>query len=411
MAAPGAAPQAASLIAQEAELCRKCHVPTEMMKSPTVVHPPAREGKCLACHAAHTSRQPHLVKRGGAELCVSCHTAIQADLTAPWAHAPVESGACTQCHQAHAGDNARLLAKKSPELCFDCHEGEKALLAEDSVHPPFADGDCATCHAPHGSGRPALLIADPKKLCLECHDPASADLRKAHPVPVANADCSSCHNPHASPQAKLVRSEPHQVFATCGRCHDTGGKLLAPPAELCLRCHADVQKAAALPDAHPGLANPRACLACHTPHTSDRPQLIRGASERDVCLTCHQEIQSRQETSLSVHPESGEAGACSACHLGHRSEQKSLLESAPAELCRSCHEDHSTFAHPMGAGVIDPRSGKELSCLSCHSPHGTQFPSLLTDSPQRSLCVQCHSDSGPVGSGHGATSDTPPNGR
>ena len=33
-----------------------------------------------------------------------------------------------------------------------------------------------------------------------------------------------------------------------------------------------------------------------------------------------------------------------------------------------------------------------MTCLSCHNPHGTQFVSILIDSPSRALCIQCHSD-------------------
>jgi predicted CXXCH cytochrome family protein len=228
-------------------------------------------------------------------------------------------------------------------------------------------------------------------------------MKNAHPFGTGAIACGSCHNPHASEQTKLIRNEPHEVFGTCGRCHEAGGKLLARADELCVRCHSEVEKEAAAPDAHPALE--KGCLSCHTPHAADRPGLIKGASDRAACLTCHTEIRERQQASFSVHPETGAAGACSSCHVGHRSDQRFLLKAAPEKVCESCHKGHAQFGHPIGKGVIDPRTGRDTTCASCHSPHGTGFPTLLSHSPQRSLCVQCHSDQGgPTGgAGHGAT--------
>jgi len=283
-----------------------------------------------------------------------------------------------------------MLVRQGAELCFECHATERDRMADASVHAPFADGDCATCHAPHASGRPALLTSAPRALCAECHDGGDSGMRAAHPFGTGSLDCTSCHSPHSSGQAKLIRDQPHAVFDTCGRCHEAGGGLLAAGDQLCLRCHAEVGREAERPDAHPALGE--GCLTCHTPHAADRVGLIRGGSDRPVCLSCHAEVERSQQGLFSVHPERGEAGACSACHTGHRSDQKALLRDAPEKVCASCHAGHSQFGHPLGAGVVDPRSGVDMSCQSCHRPHGTMFPSLLTHSPQRSLCVQCHAD-------------------
>ena len=79
------------------------------------------------------------------------------------------------------------------------------------------------------------------------------------------------------------------------------------------------------------------------------------------------------------------------------------IKAAPEKVCESCHKGHAQFGHPIGKGVIDPRTGKDTSCASCHSPHGTGFPALLTHSPQRSLCVQCHAADGTVGTRRGVS--------
>jgi predicted CXXCH cytochrome family protein len=107
-------------------------------------------------------------------------------------------------------------------------------------------------------------------------------------------------------------------------------------------------------------------------------------------------------------------GFCSACHAGHASDQKPLLKAARADLCLTCHKQHSEFSHPFGPNVIDPRTKEAMTCLSCHAPHGTPHVSLLTENPQRALCVQCHASDGPTlhaaptaGGGDGAPSRRP----
>ena len=376
-------------------------MPDELLREPKVVHAPVTKGDCAACHAPHATRQPHLLGAPEREVCAACHRNVEKELAKPLVHAPARDGDCRQCHNPHASDQKGLLVEKDGALCFLCHDAEKDLLKAAEVHPPFADGDCLTCHTSHAAERPGMLRKEARTLCLECHSPGDAGMKKAHPFGVGRLDCGSCHNPHASEQEKLIRDEPHAVFGSCGRCHEPGGKLLAKADDLCLRCHSEVRNELAAPDAHPALAE--GCLSCHSPHAADRPGLIRGGSDRVACLSCHQEIEARRRSSFSVHPETGEAGACSSCHTGHRSDQPALLKAAPEKVCESCHKGHAQFGHPIGKGVIDPRTGKDTSCASCHSPHGTGFPALLTHSPQRSLCVQCHAADGTVGTRRGVS--------
>jgi len=156
--------------------------------------------------------------------------------------------------------------------------------------------------------------------------------------------------------------------------------------DLCVRCHSAVKLAAARPDAHKAMQ--KGCVTCHTPHAADEKGLVRARDERSLCLSCHKELGRQLSASLSKHP----VKECSACHAPHASDQKPLLKAARVDLCKDCHKQHSQFAHPFGPGVIDPRTGQMMTCLSCHSPHGTPFVSLLVDSPSRALCLQCHKD-------------------
>ena len=167
--------------------------------------------------------------------------------------------------------------------------------------------------------------------------------------------------------------------------------------------------AAQKPNAHKALQ--QGCVACHSPHAADYKGLPKG-NERENCLSCHAQKKAQAASARSVHPLKVENGRCSICHTGHVSEQGKLLKAAAADLCKGCHKSHSDFAHPIGAGIIDPRTGGAMTCLSCHDPHGTAWPATLIDNPQRALCIQCHkSDGDSLGTGHGTTKRADPSGR
>jgi len=149
-------------------------------------------------------------------------------------------------------------------------------------------------------------------------------------------------------------------------------------------------------------------VTCHTPHAADMPGLVIG-NGRDICLSCHKSIQATIQKSFSIHPKTGAAGRCTACHTPHQSDEPHLLKAAKNAVCQSCHKTHSQFGHPMGTGVIDPRDGTEVSCLSCHLPHGSQQQFMLIANPKRDLCVMCHPSEGPsLRTPHGQTGTLPP---
>jgi predicted CXXCH cytochrome family protein len=120
--------------------------------------------------------------------------------------------------------------------------------------------------------------------------------------------------------------------------------------------------------------------------------LIKASGERELCLSCHQEMKKLFASAYSKHPLKADGGRCTACHAPHESDKKPLLKAARADLCKGCHQTHSQFAHPYGPNVLDPRTGQAMTCLSCHNPHASSFAAILVANPSRALCVQCHSD-------------------
>lgn len=92
--------------------------------------------------------------------------------------------------------------------------------------------------------------------------------------------------------------------------------------------------------------------------------------------------------------------ACSTCHLGGKEVdpmQASKLVAAQENLCGACHPKAVRASHPSG---MAPRSKPpaeypldwkgDLTCSTCHLPHGTQRGLLRGARRGRELCFSCH---------------------
>ena len=87
------------------------------------------------------------------------------------------------------------------------------------------------------------------------------------------------------------------------------------------------------------------------------------------------------------HPD---AEPCTNCHAAHGSSTSKILKAPQNTLCMQCHDVAKMHAHPYGGPAKDPRTGTELQCTSCHSPHSSDHEKLLLMDEKRNLCVQCH---------------------
>jgi len=88
------------------------------------------------------------------------------------------------------------------------------------------------------------------------------------------------------------------------------------------------------------------------------------------------------------------------CHNPHESEHNNLLIRPINSLCSDCHENASSgkhviknfgYDHPI-QNLPDPlRSGEMLSCISCHSPHGSETELFfLNNTGPEHVCLMCH---------------------
>ena len=185
------------------------------------------------------------------------------------------------------------------------------------------------------------------------------------------------------------------------------------PDNNCLECHADHANA---PYVHAPVK--QGCLECHTiADREDATYILLKPSKAMICRNCH---ESKQQ--LRTHFPYG-SEMCLRCHNPHTSTDSRLLVARVNEICLNCHQRkpgsstthymptialslNNTMGHPYErhpvSGVIDPLTGSEMSCTSCHLAHGGTMPHYLkmgAEIPEDALnqnvetndmCHKCH---------------------
>jgi predicted CXXCH cytochrome family protein len=147
-----------------------------------------------------------------------------------------------------------------------------------------------------------------------------------------------------------------------------GVPRMPPAEEYCREYHvkasaeereAEKKKESAEADAgsskHPPYAEKR-CNDCHDKNTDSG--FIAPANQ--LCGVCHKNFI----TSTFVHGPAS-VGSCLNCHVPHNSQYPSLLKKSPEEICRICHAEAR-----LAKGMHDAVHGKGLVCIDCHDPHG-----------------------------------------
>ncbi len=181
----------------------------------------------------------------------------------------------------------------------------------------------------------------------------------------------------------------------------------------CLECHADH---ATGDHVHPAVK--RGCTSCHAiENRQDESSVVLKREKGVPCFECH-----KPATYLYPHLPYA-SGMCTHCHDPHVAENPHLLHAKVNELCLSCHlrtgetvpsrylptiiltannsTGHPYERHPV-SGTLDPLTGKEMSCVSCHRPHGgaqlhllkmgAEIPedALNQNTEIKDMCRKCH---------------------
>jgi DmsE family decaheme c-type cytochrome len=236
----------------------------------------------------------------GSDVCKTCHPNVWATFFKNphyklLANAPSPSGdkneprpGCESCHgpgQAHVaarGGKETIVAfsqlKPADILnnCLRCHSQTISRANIRRSSHTLADIVCTSCHSIHSSRAPRFLLASTQPdLCYGCH----ASVRAQFSMPVKHRvnegfmSCTDCHNPHgAFPPTWGMASRPRMVAQSLAN------------EEPCLKCHSE--KRGPFVFEHGGV-RVEGCEACHLPHGSTNPRLLRRPVVFTLCLECH----------------------------------------------------------------------------------------------------------------------------
>ncbi len=166
----------------------------------------------------------------------------------------------------------------------------------------------------------------------------------------------------------------------------------------CYSCH---KALTAYPYVH-GPASVWSCLSCHDPESA--PPYSVKKPDSVVCYGCHVEQENRW-VSMKYHHGPVTTGKCTICHSPHASENPFNLFKPTWQLCVNCHPEKGTGKHVIAESSSaeghptrnrkDPvRTGRDLTCASCHDPHASDSPHLWAFKAEGApeLCRKCHYD-------------------
>lgn len=229
--------------------------------------------------------------------------------------------------------------------------------------------------------------------CIACHTDMKRSAKSVHAV--LSTGCSVCHK---TVEGKTHPDQKDSII------------LIEKIPRLCYNCHDESKFRGTSGHTLLGM-----CTGCHNPHNSDSEKLLN-KDQPAVCYDCHDKTRF---TRKNVHRIIN-VGGCTSCHAPHVSPYPFLLSKPTKELCLSCHSAKARMPHVVALpgkrrhpidGVIDPSTqkmikvpdpknpqrqieipdpnvpGKEMTCLSCHDPHSSDFRGILV---QERICLKCH---------------------
>jgi predicted CXXCH cytochrome family protein len=278
----------------------------------------------------------------GSEACKDCHE-DQFKAFSHTSHAQLASvgswknkvTGCESCHgpgknHIAEGDPTKIISfknkssKEASETCLACHAGKEERNNFRRGEHWRNDIGCTDCHSPHSNviGRNVassnalvttanaekpgfstirILKMNDSQLCTSCHNEVKPAFSAPfhHKVLEGAMRCSDCHNPHGGFETKQTR--------------------LATGADAaCIKCHVDKQGPFVYEHAP---VKTEGCTACHTPHGSANPRLLRYSAVNQLCLTCHSSIHTGDidvgavEPAGPTHNQNQQYRDCTTCHI------------------------------------------------------------------------------------------------
>jgi len=316
--------------------------------------------------------------------CLSCHSAashlgdldLETDPHAALVGVQAAGDASRTLVIAGDPDNSALLAKLQPDPPFGGMMPPGVPLSAarvELVRQWIADGADATCDDPIDPGDPTR------------HHPTNYALPGEHGWSAKHQEevCVDCHGDTL---------EGNGAAASCDTCHPSGWR------EDCTFCHGDPRDGTGSPPRHiSGVDDGRsATYIPHRAHTSDTPRHLAFAC--DTCHTTPNDVLSlghlflgdttpgRAETSflggLSDAGTWNGNGQCSNlyCHGNGRGDNGTVLHTASATACSSCHPDRTSGRDAWGrmSGEHEDHLREGIGCHECHSPTVSSSTAIST---------------------------------
>lgn len=212
-----------------------------------------------------------------------------------------------------------------------------------------------------------------QEACLQCHAEVSGVAFARTAHGRAAGGAVACESCHGPGQAHVDAGGDASAI---GRGDSEQGTA------ACLACHGGRDAAHWRASSHDKYD--LQCADCHATH---RPWAAEGAPRNEeitaTCLGCHQEMR-KHLYQRSGHPLKNGLMSCVSCHSPHGSTAESAIAAVtPNDKCYECH------AEKRGPFLYEHQPVRE-DCSTCHDPHGSNQTMMLTTSAPR-LCQSCHS--------------------
>ena len=202
--------------------------------------------------------------------------------------------------------------------------------------------------------------------------------------------CSNCHVTHNA-QGPGLLNMPSQTEA-CYLCHDAGGQSQYDVA-------GEFGKTAPYANSHHGIPEgTQQCSDCHDPHDGRQDEQSRSV---------HWPRLLQSSASLNTH--SGN-DFCFSCHKDPQGDTK-IIDPSTYPAAGVGHNDTDFTIN--GITPFKPDSGTGISCIACHSEHGSSLDKLVQVNPtndvtnvtakNKSLCYKCHTEASANGRYAGKT--------
>jgi DmsE family decaheme c-type cytochrome len=314
-------------------------------------------------------------------------TDLSSDSRPPIAHVAAPPAGFARAHVATnpRAPDAKRIGEKT---CIACHQLEASHFT----------------HTLHALGLHVANRSDPQiPVCEACHGPGSEHAANPQakgliigytkssgtPIETQTRTCLTCHA--GGPRDHWVNSVHQLNGLSCSDCHNpmskfsTGGLMAkASINDTCAQCHQDVRQQFNRRSHMPLPEGQMSCDDCHNPHgalTNNGNPLLSGPllktnTVNETCYQCHAE---KRGPWLWEHPPVRES--CLTCHSPHGSNQSSLLVASVPMLCQQCHAANSHAGalqtrQNIGGGANPEAQAMSRGCLSCHANiHGSNAPS------------------------------------